>query len=87
MATKMTHTARAELAHVIRRRYAAGVGKEKRRILEEFVAAAGYHEKSAIRVLNSQPAQKRRQTRHVVLPHVILLPDGITVLVAQGHSQ
>lgn len=32
-------------------------------ILEEFVAATGYHEKSAIRVLNNFPAAKPPQTR------------------------
>jgi hypothetical protein len=64
MGTKMTHSARVELANAVRRRYSSAAGKEKRRILEEFVAATGYHEKSAIRVLNSQPAPKRRQTRH-----------------------
>jgi hypothetical protein len=35
----------------------------KGKILDEFVAATGYHEKSAIRVLNAQPATKQRQTR------------------------
>jgi Integrase core domain len=63
MDTKMTRAARAELANAVRRRYASAAGKDKRRILEEFVAATGYHEKSAIRVLNSQPAPKHRQTR------------------------
>ncbi len=51
--TKMTHTARAELADAIRARYTAATAKDKRRILDEFIAATGYHEKSAIRVLNS----------------------------------
>lgn len=64
MDTKMTHTARMELADVIRGRYGSAASKEKSRILEEFVAATGYHEKSAIRVLNSQPSAKRQQTRH-----------------------
>jgi hypothetical protein len=63
MNNKMTHTARAELAHAIRRRYRSASAKEKRRILEEFVATTGYHEKSAIRVLNAQPATNHRQTR------------------------
>ena len=63
MASKMTHTVRAELADAIRRRYRAAAGKEKRRILDEFVATTGYHEKSAIRVLNARPGVKRRQTR------------------------
>jgi hypothetical protein len=49
MASKMTHTVRAELAEAMRRRYRAAAGKEKRRILDEFVVTTGYHEKSAIR--------------------------------------
>jgi Integrase core domain len=64
MDTKMRHTARAELANAIRRRYRSATGKEKRKILDEFVATTGYHEKSAIRVLNGQPATKQRQTRN-----------------------
>jgi len=31
--------------------------------LDEFIAASGYHEKSAIRVLNQMPTGKERQTR------------------------
>ena len=58
----MTHTAREELADAIRARYTAATGKDKRRILDEFIAATGYHEKSAIRVLNSA-GSKRPQTR------------------------
>jgi hypothetical protein len=61
--TTMTHATRGELANAIRSRYRAAAGKAKRRILEEFVAATGYHEKSAIRVLNSFPAAKPRQSR------------------------
>jgi hypothetical protein len=45
-------SARAELAHAIRSRYSGASVKAKRRILDEFIAASGYHEKSAIRVLN-----------------------------------
>ena len=63
MTTKMTHAMRMELAHAVRDRYATAAHKDKRRILEEFVAATGHHEKSAIRVLNSPPEPKRRQTR------------------------
>jgi hypothetical protein len=63
MGTKMTHTARAELTHVVRRRYRAAAGTEKRKILDEFIAATGYHEKSAIRTLNAEPKIKVRQTR------------------------
>jgi hypothetical protein len=63
MKTKMTHAMRVDFANAIRDRYAAAANKDKRRILEEFIAATGYHEKSAIRVLNSRPEPKSRQTR------------------------
>ena len=63
MHKRMTATARAELADAIRPRYAAAAAKEKRKILEQFIAATGYHEKSAIRVLNTPPEPKRRQAR------------------------
>jgi hypothetical protein len=63
MTLKMTHAMRMELAEAIRGRYTAAPNKDKRRILGEFVAATGYHEKSAIRVLNTPPEPKRRQTR------------------------
>ncbi|MGF9764919.1 hypothetical protein AAII07_58690 [Microvirga sp. 0TCS3.31] len=63
MPTKMTHAMRMDFANVIRDRYTAAANKDKRRILEEFIAATGYHEKSAIRVLNSHPEPKSRQTR------------------------
>jgi hypothetical protein len=52
-----------ERAGAIRGRYAAAPNRDKRRILEELVAATGYHEKSAIRVLNAPLKPKRRQTR------------------------
>src|SRR5215475_12189179 len=64
MASKMTYTIRAELANAVRRRYRAATGKQKRRILDEFIATTGYHEKSAIRVLNAVPAVVARQTRN-----------------------
>jgi hypothetical protein len=63
MTTKMTHAMRMDFANAIRDRYAAATNKDKRRILEEFIAATGYHEESAIRVLNRHPEPKRRQTR------------------------
>src|SRR6202035_1077021 len=63
MKTRMTHAARAELANAIRSRYGAATGSAKRKILDEFIAASGYHEKSAIRVLNGTRAVRDRQTR------------------------
>ena len=43
MGTKMTFTARAELTNVVRRRYLAAAGAEKRRILDEFIAVYLLH--------------------------------------------
>ena len=63
MGTKMTLSARAELTNAVRRRYSAATGAEKRKILDEFIAVTGYHEKSAIRALNAEPTVKKRQTR------------------------
>ena len=37
MGTKMTYAARAELTNLVRRRYCAAAGAEKRRILDEFI--------------------------------------------------
>jgi len=51
MGIKMTFTARAELTNAVHRRYLAATGDEKRRILNEFIAVTGYHNKSAIRAL------------------------------------
>jgi len=64
MHTKMTHASRAELANAIRRRYQSALAKEKRKILDEFIATTGYHKKSAIRVLNAEVRTKARQTRN-----------------------
>ena len=44
MAAEMTYTARAELTNAVRRRYGAETGAESRKILDEFIAVAGYHE-------------------------------------------
>src|ERR1700749_4883383 len=59
----MTHTMRMELANAIRGRYVAAASKYKRQILEEFIAARGYNDKSAIRALNSPSNPKSRQIR------------------------
>ncbi len=63
METKISLAARVEWANAIRRRYRIASGKEKRKILDEFIAVSGYHPKSAIRALNAQPKPKRPQTR------------------------
>ena len=62
MKLTMTHTTRAELTAEVRIRYAAASGKAKRRMRDECIAAAGYHEISAIRALNAIPVVKVPQT-------------------------
>jgi hypothetical protein len=49
----MPHIVRGELVDAIRPHYRSATGKQKRRILDEFVARSGYHPKSAIRALNT----------------------------------
>lgn len=63
MDTRMTHQLRAEFANAIRARYRSATGDQKRKILDEFIAATGYHQKSAIRALNADPTVRRRQVR------------------------
>ena len=63
MKVKKTHAARAELTEAVRTRYVTASGKAKRR-MDEFIAATGYHEKSAIRALNTIPAVEVRQSRN-----------------------
>jgi len=63
MGQKMTRVARAELANAIRNRYLGARGRDKHKILQEFIAATGYHQKSAIRILNAPVALKVRQSR------------------------
>ena len=54
----MSHLSKKELIEVIRPRYLKATRKEKRQILDEFIAATGYHRKYAIRVLKHRPKLK-----------------------------
>ena len=63
MGTQMTHTARAELANAVQQRYRAAPVAQRRKILDEFIAVTGYHEKSAIRALSTERTNRGRQTR------------------------
>lgn len=53
MDNKMTHTVQAVLANAVHRRYRSASVKEKRKILDEFIASSGDREKSPIPVLNA----------------------------------
>jgi hypothetical protein len=57
---------RKELIEGVGQRYRASGGKDKPKILEEFVRLTGYHRKHAIRILNcsvAKPAQRRPRER------------------------
>jgi len=64
MATKMTRSSRTELTRSLRKRYLAATIKQKQTILKEFIAATGYHPKSAVRVLNASSEAKIPRSRH-----------------------
>jgi hypothetical protein len=58
----MSLNSKHELLEVVRPRYSKASKAEKRKILDEFTSATGYHRKHAIRVLkNRVPKHKRRK--------------------------
>ena len=71
----MSLKARQELCDSIRERYRASGKKEKKKILDEFAAAAGYHRKHAIRVLNREKAKKLVPVLRRSRPPRIYTPD------------
>lgn len=54
----MSYRSKKELLEVIRPRYLKATRKEKKQILDEFIAATGYHRKYAIRVLKHRAKSK-----------------------------
>ena len=58
MEERLSKAARRELVSAVRRRYRGADGTDKRKILDEFVAVAGYHRKHALRLLNAPEAEK-----------------------------
>jgi hypothetical protein len=67
MGRRMSLETRRELVRVIGERYRASTALERGRILDEFVAATGYHRKHAIRVLAGcvKPSPPREPRLHV----------------------
>ncbi len=59
----MTIKSRRELLAAVVPRYGAARGKERERILDEFVASSGYSRKYAIHMLRHPPPERRRQKR------------------------
>ena len=58
---KVSMTARDELVNALARRYAVAGRAEKTRILDEFVAVAGFHRKHAMRLLRCDAAARRSE--------------------------
>jgi hypothetical protein len=67
MGRRMSLETRRELVRVIGERYRASTSLERGRILDEFVAATGYHRKHAIRVLAGcvKPSPPREPRLHL----------------------
>ncbi len=65
MGRRMSIETRRELVRVVGDRYRSSTALERTRILDEFVAATGYHRKHAIRVLAAtvKPSPPREQPR------------------------
>ena len=58
---KVSMTARDELVNALARRYAVAGRAEKTRILDEFVAIAGFHRKHAMRLLRCDASARRSE--------------------------
>src|SRR5271154_4232399 len=56
MDTQLTHAARIQLAHSLRRRYQGASSRAKNQKLNEFIAVSGSHPKYAIHLLNAKDA-------------------------------
>ena len=74
----MTLKAKRELLKVLRPRYLKASKAEKGRILDEFVAATGYHRKYAIHLLKNGPPKRRKHKRR---NQTIYTPDVVAALV------
>jgi hypothetical protein len=59
----MSHRSKQELSDAIRTRYRTAKKIEKQHMLDEFVAATGYHRKYAIRVMKQAALRKRSKKR------------------------
>ena len=66
----MSLQAREELCQSIKERYRRSTKKKKKKILDEFTAATGYHRKHAIRVLARKEKEKHAVVRQRRPPRV-----------------
>lgn len=83
---QMSLSARQELIASVRPRYRAATRKDKQPILDEFIAATGYHRKYAIALLGqSSPDSARLRSRHSKRP-ATYGADVRDALVAVWHA-
>jgi len=79
MLKSMSLSSRRQLVHSIRQRYTSAGRTEKGRILDEFVAATGYHRKYAIAILDAcasegEPAKGRSRERRRIYGEEVKQP-------------
>ena len=69
MSSRMNLKAKRELVRVVSEKYQCAEKRDKRKILDQFVAVTGYHRKHSIRLLNStaELVAPRRTRRFRVL--------------------
>lgn len=78
-ADSMSSRSKREYLEAIYRRYKAGTRNQKKRILDEYCAACGYHRKHAIRLLKkfrrfSRPKHKKKGRAPIYQTEAILVP-------------
>ncbi len=85
MAAKIDLKARRELVRAVAERYRHASKRDKRRILDQFVAITGYHRKHSIRLLNStaELVAPRRTTRFRVYDEAVR--EALIVLWEASH--
>jgi len=61
---RLTRAVRTQLARSLQQRYQAASAREKKKILNEFIAVSGYHPKYAVHLLNAaEPGAPVRRSR------------------------
>jgi hypothetical protein len=76
----MSTTSKRELLTTVSPRYVLAAGTDRQRILDEFVAATGYHRKYAIALLNHPPPPRSRPIRR---PRAKTYPPAVQRLLVR----
>ncbi len=83
----MSQHSRQELVASVSPRYRKASGKERERILEEFVESHGYHRKYAIQVLNHprKPAEASSRKRHRAVQYSLAVQQALIARLSRGQ--